>query len=304
MAEPHTIVTASLDPDTVAEVAALAAAAEVSDGVRALSEGFRLALGPSRPGVTHLLRYAAAGTLVGYAQVAERSAELVVAPDARRRGHGRALLGAARVAGAVGIWSHGDLPPARALARTSGLVPVRTLLKMARALGPQDQAGIPLPAGWSATTFVSRPDLAALTRVNAAAFAHHREQGLLTQADLAERMAQPWFDPQGLYWLVDLDAPTSADPAGFHWTKIEPGSRTGEVYVVGLHPDYQGRGLAGPLTHLGLHHLASSGCTQVELYVDGDNAAALATYRRAGFSVVQTHVVHGIPDAGRVGPVT
>lgn len=135
------------------------------------------------------------------------------------------------------------------------------------------------------------PDVEALQRVNAAAFAHHREQGRLTVADLRERMAQPWFDPTGLFWLRREDEPPGADPAAFHWTKIEPGSTTGEVYVVGIHPDAQGRGLAGPLTRLGLQQLAAQGCTAVDLYVDGDNAPALATYRRQGFEVVESHVV-------------
>lgn len=295
MAELTTIAEGLTD-HVVTDVQQIVAAATAADGVAPLSEAFLFALGPPRPGVTHVVRYTAADGLVGYAQVSpDGSAELVVDPSARRQGHGRALLDAARAEGATGVWSHGRLPAAEALAAAAGWVVDRELLKMARPLGPADLANPAVPAGWPVSNFAELPDVEALQRVNAAAFAHHREQGRMTVADLQERMAQPWFDPEGLFWLRREGDPPDADPAAFHWTKLEPGSATGEVYVVGIHPDAQGRGLAGPLTRLGLQHLAARGATTVDLYVDGDNTPALATYRRAGFEVVESHVVF-VPD--------
>ena len=55
--------------------------------------------------------------------------------------------------------------------------------------------------------------------MNAAAFAHHPEQGQWTAPDLDHRMAEDWFDPAG--FLV-LDAP-DGEMAGFHWTKVHGG---------------------------------------------------------------------------------
>ncbi len=133
-------------------------------------------------------------------------------------------------------------------------------------------------------------------RLNAAAFARHPEQGRLTLADLHERMDQPWFDPAGLLLVVE-DA--TGEVVAFHWTKVEEGTDTGrahgsgtdgvrhgtgEVYVVGVDPAHQGRGLGGPVTRVGLAHLAGRGLAEVELYVDGDNTAARRTYERLGFT--------------------
>jgi len=109
-------------------------------------------------------------------------------------------------------------------------------------------------------------------------------------------MAQDWFDPAGFFLVQDTtvtDDDGEHPLAAFHWTKREPGSATGEVYVVGVHPAYQGRGLAGPVTGLGTSYLARQGADSVDLYVDGDNTRALATYRRAGFEDDAIHVVYG-----------
>jgi mycothiol synthase len=280
-----------VDDATASELRSLWSRAAEADGVDAVSEAFRLAVGPAREGVVHLLRYAGAGdgsddALVGCAQIAgtgtpDAAAELVVDPRHRRRGHGRALLDAVLEEGACHVWAHGMLPAAEALARAAGLRATRSLYRMARPLTSADAVDPPLPHGFSVRPFEPGRDDAAWVRLNAAAFADHREQGRLTVDDLHERMAQPWFDAGGFLLVVD-DA--TGDVVAFHWTKVEPGSATGEVYVVGVDPAHQGRGLGGPLTSLGLAHLARRGLAGVELYVDGDNSAARRTYQRLGFT--------------------
>ncbi len=291
-----------VDDRTASDLRSLWRRAEDVDGVGAVSEAFRLAVGPPRDGVVHLLRCAGDGTLVGYAQVAEAGttdavAELVVDPLHRRRGHGRALLDAVLDEGARSVWAHGMLPAAEALARSAGLAMTRSLHRMTRPLTAEDTADPVLPDGFSVRTFEPGRDDETWVRLNAAAFASHPEQGRLTVADLHERMAQPWFDPAGFLLVVE-DA-TDGEVVAFHWTKVEPGgttgrahgsgssgarSGTGEVYVVGVDPAHQGRGLGGPLTALGLAHLARQGLAEVELYVDGDNTAARRTYARLGFT--------------------
>ncbi|MCD9448381.1 GNAT family N-acetyltransferase, partial [Klebsiella pneumoniae] len=85
--------------------------------------------------------------------------------------------------------------------------------------------------------------------VNARAFAHHPEQGSIDAEDLAERMNEVWFDPGG-FFLAHAGGEPAGRLLGFHWTKEhgvlgEPG--LGEVYVLGVDPDAQGRGLAKAL---------------------------------------------------------
>ena len=89
-------------------------------------------------------------------------------------------------------------------------------------------------------------DEAELLRVNAAAFAHHPEQGSMDAAELAERMAEPWFDPDDLFVSVERGRMD-----GFHWTKRHSAT-LGEVYVVAIDPSAQGHGLGQVLVSVGL----------------------------------------------------
>lgn len=312
MPMPRTSVrtTTSLTPAQRAAVQVLGDAAARSDGVAALSEQTLLSvagdIGPSAgdaPRAVHVLAYAG-DDLAGYAHLGGGAelgggkpwGELVVTPAARRQGFGALLWRALseREPG-VRVWAHGSLPAAQAFAAAIGLVVVRELHKMARPLTPDDATPVPLPDGFRARTFVPGRDEGAWLAANAEAFADHPEQGRLRRADLAERMAQPWFRAEDLLIVEHEDTP--GEVAAFHWTKIEqPGHgdtrRVGEVYALGVRPAYQGRGLAEPLTRLGLAHLVARGSTEAVLYVDGDNAAALSTYRRAGFRSIMVDVMY------------
>jgi mycothiol synthase len=214
-------------------------------------------------------------------------AELVVAPDARRRGVGTAMVNAAleKSGDTTRAWAHGNLEPARATAAALGAKPVRELWQMRRSLHPLPPAVI--PAGIELRTYRGPADDAELLRVNNAAFAWHPEQGGLTPDDIAERRSEPWFDAAGLFLAFDE---RTHRLAGFHWTKVHldrPG--VGEVYVLGVDPGEQGRGLGRALTLVGLHylaaHLSSDSEPAVMLYTEGDNTAAIRTYQSLGFEV-------------------
>ncbi len=196
---------------------------------------------------------------------------LVIHPEHRGQGWGAAAL--ASVEGPAQAWAHGGHPGAAKLAQRFDFERVRDLWVMRRSMAE------PLPQA-SATTIRSYrdSDRDELLRVNAEAFAAHPEQGAMDEENLAARMAEPWFDPSGL-----LIAAEGERMLGFHWTK-QHSPDLGEVYVVGIDPAAQGRGLGRALTLAGLHHLAGLGVSEVELYVESDNAPALATYSRLGFT--------------------
>ena len=276
--------TARLTDEQQSAVLALVAAAQEQDGVAPMSEQSLLAArGRSGRPVEHLLAYVD-DDLAGYLQVDEGeeapSAELVVAPSRRRQGVGSGLF--SRIRPGTRIWAHGDLVASDAFAAAHGLEVVRELFVLGRRFdeaGPVDEPV--LPQGLVARPFRPGHDESEWLRVNAAAFAHHAEQGQMTRADLDARMEEPWFDPEGLILVVPADDPDTV--AASHWTKRHS-PEVGEVYVVAVDPAYQGRGLGRPVTLLGLRYLQEQGVEDVILYVDGDNPAALKVYRGLGFT--------------------
>jgi mycothiol synthase len=264
-------------------VAGISADAAAADGPEPLDEATWLAL-------RHPEGHAVDLTVTehAFALVLDGTLSVVVRPSARRQGHAAALLDEvlARHPGPLAAWSHGNHPGAAALATRHGFDRVRDLWVMRR---PARPAPAPhLPAGVHIRSYQDS-DRIELVRVNAAAFAHHPEQGAMDEADLAARMAEPWFDPADLLLAVDPDGRL----LGFHWTKVHS-REVGEVYVVGVAPEAQGRGLGRLLTAEGLHHLAERGVDDVHLYVESDNAPAIAVYEMAGFTHAETdtHVMY------------
>jgi mycothiol synthase len=270
------ILTGPLDAATADAVRALVDAAAAADGVMPMSEDARFGL--TDPARTHIRAVGGDAALAGYAQRAgDGTGELVVHPDTRRSGIGRVLLNRLLAAGADRVWAHGDHPGAAALAAHAGLARTRSLWQMSRPVAGLDLPEPALPAGVQVRDFQPGDEPAWLV-VNAAAFAGHPEQGKWTNTDLAQRLAEPWFDPAGL-----LVAERSGRMVGFHWTKQESPTE-GEVYVLGIHPAEQGTGLGRALLVAGLRHLRDLGVARITLYVEESNVGARRLYSSLGFS--------------------
>jgi mycothiol synthase len=278
----------NLSDDDQRRIRELIAAAKAVDGVSPVGDQVLRELPHDR---TRHLVAVDGDDIVGYLNLAPAEAqapamvELVVHPQARRNGVGSTMARQALSEGGDGtrIWAHGNLDPARATAASLDLVIARELLQMRRPL--TDLPSRSAPDGVRIATYAGSADDAELVRVNNAAFAWHPEQGGWTDADIAERRGESWFDPGGLFMAVDEQ---TGKLLGFHWTKVH-NADLGEVYVVGVDPAAQGRGLGATLTLVGLHHLAqrlsASSQPTVMLYVEADNSAAVNTYRRLGFDI-------------------
>jgi mycothiol synthase len=255
------------------EVLALTATVEAEDGAPPLSDQALSHLdGDPGDTLTHLVARDG-DELVGYAQLDGDSLEIVAVPDVVP-----ALLDAAGP-GRLLVWSHGRRSRVVAPLEQAGFVRDRELHQLRRPL----DAGHALPADPPVADDIAirpfRPgqDDAGWLALNAAAFAHHPEQGGWQEHDLRARQAESWFDPDGF-----LLAERAGTLLGFHWTKIHADG-LGEVYVLGVSPDAQGLGLGRALLVRGLRHLAGRDCPAVLLYVDGDNEAAMHLYARDGF---------------------
>lgn len=310
-----TVSAGRLDPGMLRDLRALAEAAEAADGNPPFSDQtwveLRTTDDPDRVRtVTAWLDRAPgrdgelAGAAVAISPAPGDAAgtpgvlELVVHPNCRAQGVATTMaseLTVLRDGTPMQAWAHGNHAAAARLAEHFGYRPVRELLRLR--LTHQADADAPawnedVPEGVTIRSFVPGEDDSAWLAANAAAFAEHPEQGSMDQVDLDARKVEEWFDPDGFLLAVDADGTI----LGFHWTKIHPGvdghPPLGEVYVVGVTPQAQGRGLGRLLTVLGIRHLQRRGVDAVMLYVDADNTAAVELYRKLGFTRWDTDVMY------------
>ncbi|MEU1955928.1 mycothiol synthase [Nocardia rhamnosiphila] len=283
------------------QVSALLDAAATADGVAPVSEQVRLGLRRESP-ARHLLAVAG-DEVAGYASLTPAHgehpamAEAAVAPGWRGRGIGGDLVAAVLAGGGpeARIWAHGKLPAAEAVARRLGLSAARELWQMRRPLATSELPAVEVSDGLVVRTYRGPADDAELLRVNNAAFDWHPEQGGWSVRELEERRAESWFDPAGLFLAFDAQEPRRL--LGFHWTKVhrDEDPPAGEVYVVGIDPAAQGRGLGRLLTLIGLHHLRDAGLGEVLLYTEADNTAAVRTYRGLDFAPAHIDIAYSIP---------
>jgi mycothiol synthase len=278
---PEVAVLRAPDPRTANEVAELVDAVSRAERREALRELQRDALVRPTHGWAGIVARAR-GHLVGYAGVLPEGHGWAVEYVTRDADAAPALLTTALHViaddggGRVQLWRSAPDEGSDRQADAAGLHGRRDLLELRR----------PLPVGepWALAVrpFVPGQDEAAWLRANNRAFAGHPEQGDWDLATVQEREHEPWFDPRG-FLIHERDGRV----AGFCWTKVhrEHDPPLGEIYVIGVDPDFGGHGLGRELVLAGLDHLAGEGITIGMLYVDADNGPARRLYDRLGFTV-------------------
>ncbi len=263
-----------------------------ADGREALSEHKMLRLGES----PHELVALSGGAFVGYAHAAwHREAateagghwavEVVIAPawDPSEGVTDRlvsALVANLPVDQRMTFWAWRTDEVRFALGE--GWEQARALHQMCRPLPIKRR--LTIPQGVDVGVFRPGIDEDAWLAANNAAFAGHPENGALDRRNLEMRTEQPWFDPAGF-----LLAWEGERLMGYCWTKLHPGE-VGEIYIIGVVPGAQGRGLGTSLVVAGLKDLGErQGAKEAVLYVAEEDPRAVAMYRKLGFEVSFTN---------------
>lgn len=290
-----------LTPEQTSRVIQITLDAAIVDEMAPLSEHVLIHLhhgGDSHD--EHLIAIDQAGEIQGYLHLDATDAvegpvlEVVVHPEARRDGIGKALVQAAldRTGDSrIRLWAHGELASAYGMAEELGFEKSRELWQMRRSLFAPF-----LKAQFSPELVIRSFEVGSdednWLELNSQVFADHPEQGRMTREDLDVRMSEAWFDPDGF-----LIATRNSEMVGYHWTKVHGGQGThghseiGEIYVLGVAPSERGTGLAKALSIRGLEHLRSQGLPAAMLYVDADNKAAIGLYESLGFAHWDTDVM-------------
>lgn len=183
--------------------------------------------------------------------------------------------------GEVRVWAYQVTELDDRLAARLGLMAAREIRQMRRTL-PVEEHTRRSTAELVTRSFEIGHDEEAWLELNNRAFAGHPEQGQWGLDELRALEREPWFDPNG-FLLHEVDGRL----AGFCWTKVHADAQPpmGEIYVIGVEPRHQTRGLGRALVLAGLDYLTRTGLTTAMLYVDATNLPAVSLYESMGFEV-------------------
>jgi len=287
-----------LGTTTQEKVLALIADATKQDGAPPVAEHVLLHLRYGGDKAARPLIMESGEEVIGYAhidltdEIGGPRAELVIHPKHRNQKLGSQLL--AEVTKITGdrlrLWSHGDSVNAQKMAENRGFKRVRTIIQMRRSL---NDPIADINNSIEIRNFLNGIDNDEWIALNNRIFNDHPEQSSWSNRDLDIRIREDWFDDKGFLVVTE-----NGKMVAFCWTKIHGGHShkhadheeshahdpIGEIYIMGVDPDYSGRGFGGAITIAGLQHMRYQGIFSAMLYVESQNESALKLYRGLGFT--------------------
>lgn len=214
-----------------------------------------------------------------------------VVEEARRRGVGTALHAALRTELIAEVPNLTEIesstlvpnPAAEAFCLAQGLSPGRKYWMMER---PGRSVEPPhWPEGTAVRVFENgERDLAAFVDVFNRSWLEQDHGFLLTTEDAREHIDNGSIDPASIFLAEAAGVPVGFVRCARHATR-------GEVAVLGVVPEWRGRGLGRALLRRGTQWLLERGAEPVTLMVDGQNDRALVLYRGEGFEVRRTRQI-------------
>ena len=162
----------------------------------------------------------------------------------------------------------------------AGFTKVRTYLDMLWSM--DELAELELPEGYSVRSFQTG-DTPLLTQVQNDAFTGSWGFCPNTEEQIEYRTQMPNTSKDGILFLMEGNS-----PAGYCWTVMVPAENgvRGVIGMIGVVPDYRGKGVSRHILQAGMKHLRSIGLAEIGLEVDGNNAPAVGLYESAGFKTM------------------
>ena len=211
--------------------------------------------------------------------------EMAVAPalESSRAERNLAQLAASRSAELGAQVAHICLPaglPRQTLLEAEGFSQVRVYWDMLWNHTPVTPALI--PEAYSLRSF-RKGDAATLTQLQNAAFTSSWGFAPNTVEQIEHRSARSNTSHSAILLLYHGDR-----AAGYCLTAIVPdrGKPKGIIGMIGVSPDYRGKGISKPILTASMEYLQSAGVAEIGLEVDGSNTPAIRLYHSVGLEKV------------------